>query len=328
MIVIKSDSYNPYFNIASEEYFIKNFDEDIFLLYRNDNTIVVGKHQNTISEINADYVERKGIDVVRRQSGGGAVFHDLGNLNFCFIKNMTETVVADFKSFTEPILEVLRELEVNAKFEGRNDLTIDGKKFSGNAEYIDKENNRVLHHGTLLFTSEMKDLSQALKVNPLKFKDKAVKSVRSRVTNISSHLKKVLSLEDFTEKIIKHVTKDIPESKIYTLTDDDRKNIQKLADEKYSSWDWVYGKNAKYDFEKLFKTTGGTIEVHFNVREGIITDAKIFGDFFGENPIIELEKTLIGAKHNFDDMESVLEKIDFEKYIKNTTVEEFVRNAI
>ncbi len=328
MIVIKSDSLNPYFNIASEEYFIKNFDEDIFLLYRNDNTIVVGKHQNTISEINVDYVEEKGIDVVRRMSGGGAVFHDLGNLNFCFIKNMSETVGADFKKFTEPILEVLQELDVDAKFEGRNDLTIDGKKFSGNAEYVDKENNRVLHHGTLLFTSEMKDISQALKVNPLKFKDKSVKSVRSRVTNISSHLKKELSLEDFTEMIIKHVTKDIPESKIYKITEDDRKEIQKLADNKYSTWDWVYGKNAKYDFEKLFKTSGGTVEIHFNVKEGIITDAKIFGDFFGEKDIHDLEKILIGAKHNLEGMTTVLNTVDFGKYIKNTTVEEFVHNAI
>lgn len=326
MLIIKSESFNPYFNIASEEYFIKNFDEDIFLLYRNDNTIVVGKHQNTIAEINVDYVKEKKIDVVRRQSGGGAVFHDLGNLNFCFIKTVDESHFADFKRYTLPILEVLQQLDVDAKFEGRNDLTIDGKKFSGNAEYLEK--NRILHHGTLLFTSEMKDLSAALKVNSLKFKDKAVKSVRSRVTNIASHLKQAITLEDFTTKIVTHVTKDIPESKIYELSEADKTAIQKLADEKYSTWDWVYGKNAKYDFEKMFKTQGGNVELHLNVKNAMISECKIFGDFFGKGDIADVEKALINCKHDTQSMSEALSTMNFSDYITNTTAEEFAINAM
>ena len=186
MLCIKDSHTDPYFNIAADEYALKYLEDDCFMLWRNEPSIIVGKHQNTLAEINVDYVMKNNIKVVRRISGGGAVFHDLGNLNFTFVKNAGEDAQGDFRKFTQPILDVLQSMGINAKFEGRNDLTIDGKKFSGNAESIWK--NRVLHHGTLLFSAVMTDLSAALKVNPLKFQDKAVKSVRSRVTNISEHL--------------------------------------------------------------------------------------------------------------------------------------------
>ena len=183
MLCIKNDNTNPYFNLAAEEYVLRNFKENCFMLWRNRPSIIVGKHQNTLAEINVDYVKEKNIDVVRRLSGGGAVFHDLGNLNFTFIKNAEkEEALVDFKKYVEPVLEVLQHLGVNAKFEGRNDIMIDGKKISGNAEHVFKK--RVLHHGTLLFSSQMADLSNALKVNPLKYQDKGGKSVRSRVTNL------------------------------------------------------------------------------------------------------------------------------------------------
>ena len=136
MICIQDTQTDPYFNLAAEEYVLKNFSDDVFMLWRNDNAIIVGKHQNTLSEINLDYVKEKGIKVVRRISGGGAVFHDLGNLNFTFIRTGEEGNLVDFKRFTLPIIEVLQKMGVDAKFEGRNDLTIEGKKFSGNAEHV------------------------------------------------------------------------------------------------------------------------------------------------------------------------------------------------
>src|SRR5690606_616070 len=183
MLCISHPYTDPYFNLAVDEYIFKHFDEDCFMLWRNDNAIIVGKHQNTLAEINLDYVQEKNIKVVRRMSGGGAVYHDLGNLNFTFTKTGKERGLVDFKYYTAPILEVLNELGVNAQFEGRNDLLIDGKKFSGNAEYVLK--NKVLHHGTILFSSHMPDISGALKANPLKFKDKAVKSIPKPVTNVT-----------------------------------------------------------------------------------------------------------------------------------------------
>ena len=186
MLCIYNKNTNPYFNLACEEYILKEFNEECFMLWRNSPCIVVGKNQNTLSEINKDYVDKNNITIVRRLSGGGAVFHDLGNINFTFISNQKETF-NDFKRFTVPIIDALKQLNVNAEFSGRNDLTIDGKKFSGNAQYCYK--NRVLHHGTLLFSANVKDISQSLNVKEKKFEGKAVKSVKSRVTNISSHLK-------------------------------------------------------------------------------------------------------------------------------------------
>ena len=203
MLCILHQSTDPYFNIATDEYIFKNLKEDCFMLWRNDNAIIVGKHQNTLAEINVDYVKERGIKVVRRLSGGGAVYHDLGNLNFTFTRTGENTEMVDFERYTLPIIEVLQNLGVDAKFEGRNDLTIEGKKFSGNAEHVFK--NKVLHHGTILYSSEMKDVSGALKINPLKYKDRAVKSIPKRVTNVSNHLKEPLALDDFTQKIMDHV---------------------------------------------------------------------------------------------------------------------------
>jgi lipoate-protein ligase A len=322
MICIKNESIEPYFNMAAEEYLLKNFNVDSFMLWRNNNAIIVGKHQNTLSEINVDYVKEKQIKVVRRLSGGGAVFHDLGNLNFTFIQKGEEGKLVDFKKYTNPIIDILKKLGVDAKFEGRNDITIDGKKFSGNAEHVYRD--KILHHGTLLFTSNMKDVSDALKVNPLKFKDKAVKSVRSRVTNISDHLKEPLDLDTFTNMIMEHIMEMYPEAKPYDFSDEDKKNIQKLADDKYSTWDWNFGYQAKYDFNKLIKTEGGSIEFHMNVNDGIISSLKIFGDFFSSKDISDIENLLTGIKHEEKSINNALENIDISDYFNKVSKQEFI----
>lgn len=322
MLCIKNESIEPYFNMAAEEYLLKNFEEDSFMLWRNNNAIIVGKHQNTLAEINVDYVKEKEIKVVRRLSGGGAVFHDLGNLNFTFIQKGEEGKLVDFKKYTKPIIDVLKNLGVDAKFEGRNDLTIEGKKFSGNAEHVFR--NKILHHGTLLFTSNMKNVSEALKVNPLKFKDKAVKSVRSRVTNISDHLPEKIDLDAFTDMIMEHIMEMYPDAKPYTFNENDKEIIQKLADSKYSTWEWTFGYQAKYDFNKLIKTKGGSIEFHLNVNNGDISSLKIFGDFFSSKDISEIEKHLTGVRHEEVAIVNALKYIELTDYFNNVTVEEFV----
>ena len=238
MLLIYNEKTNPYFNLAMEEYFLKNTKEDLFLLWRNESAIIVGKNQNTLSEINYEYVKEHDIKVVRRQSGGGAVFHDLGNLCFTFIA-CNNNHFSDFKRFTMPIVDALKGLGVNAEFSGRNDLLIDGQKFSGNAQYNYKD--RVMHHGTLLFSSEINDVSAALKVKPIKFEGKSVKSVKSRVTNISEHLKEPMTVLEFKDYLMDFIAKTDKDSKMYTMTDEDIANIEKLVEEKYSTWEWNYG---------------------------------------------------------------------------------------
>ncbi len=322
MLCIRRKNTNPYFNLATEEYVLKNFDEDSFMLWRNEPSIIVGKHQNTLAEINLDYVKTNNIPVVRRLSGGGAVFHDLGNLNFTFTKKGNDENLIDFRKYTDPIIEVLKKIDVEAKFEGRNDLTIDGKKFSGNAEHIWR--NKVLHHGTLLFSSEIKDLSQALNVDPLKFTDKAVKSVRSRVTNISEHLKIKLDVMEFYELIINHIINSHPDIKLYELSDFDHQQINTLVSNKYSSWDWNYGYSPKYNFKKTIKTSGGSIEINMEVINGIILEIKLFGDFFNKSEVSELENIIKTTPHNRNKIIEKLQNVSIGDYINNISIDEFL----
>ncbi len=321
MLCVTHSSTDPYFNLAAEEYVLKNFTDDCFMLWRNDNTIVVGKHQNTLAEVNLDYIKEKKISVVRRLSGGGAVFHDLGNLNFTFIMNGHEGHLVDFRKYTLPVIEVLKNLSVDAEFQGRNDLTINGKKFSGNAEHVYKK--RVLHHGTLLFSSLMEDLHLALRVNPLKYKSKAVKSIRSRVTNIKDHLQQDMDVIQFRDMILDHIMDIYPDSKSYTFNDEDIRNINNLREEKYLTWEWNFGYSPKYDFEKSFITNGGFIQVHLNVSAGVIQSAKIYGDFFNKLDISAVEEILNGSRHDRAELLDKLESIRFSDYFHSITAEEF-----
>ncbi len=322
MLCILNTSTEPYFNMATEEYLFKNFQDEIFMLWRNDNAIVVGKHQNTLSEINIDYVRNKNIKVVRRLSGGGAVFHDLGNLNFTFIVNAHDSNKVDFKRYTLPIIQVLQKLGVDAKFEGRNDLTIEGKKISGNAVHVIR--NRVLQHGTLLFKSVIPDLTEALRVNSLKFQDKAVKSVRSRVTNITEHLKEPIELDRFSQMLMKHVSEMYPDTQVYELTPFDKLEIQKLANEKYSTWEWNFGYHSQYNFKKLVRTSAGNIEVNLNVENGFIKQCKIYGDYFNINETSEFENRLIDIKHDYTSLSDLIDQTNIGDYFKDITKAELL----
>jgi lipoate-protein ligase A len=322
MLCIRRKNTNPFFNLAAEEYVLKNIEDDCFMLWRNEPCIVVGKHQNTLAEINVDYIKENNIPVVRRLSGGGAVFHDLGNINFTFIKKDENENLINFRKFTEPILEVLKILNIEAKFEGRNDLTIDGKKFSGNAEHVWK--NKVLHHGTLLFSSQIHDLSAALKVDPMKFTDKAVKSVRSRVTNISEHLENYMNVMDFYEFIINHIITTHSDIKLYEFNDNDISKINQLVESKYNTWEWNFGYSPKYNFNKKSKTAAGNIEINMDVVNGIIKEIKIYGDFFNKSEIEELENTFKDLPHSFSVLKNNLSKIKIGDYINNIQTDEFI----
>jgi len=322
MLIIKRHTTDPYFNLATEEYVLKNFDDESFMLWRNGPSIIVGKHQNTLAEINLDFVNENKIKVVRRLSGGGAVFHDLGNINFTFISHGEPGTLVDFRKFTQPIIDVIQKLGIEAKFEGRNDLTIEGRKFSGNAEHVFK--NRVLHHGTLLFSSVMSDLTGALKVDPSKFTDKAVKSVRSRVTNISEHLREPMEIEDFMEQVRLHVNEIYPDAKTIELTSEDHSSIQRMVDEKYSTWEWNFGYSPSYNFKKQLKTAlGGHIEMNLQAEGGMIKAARIYGDYFSRKETSELEAMLVGLPHTMDAIKELANSINIGEYFAHVTDEEF-----
>ena len=307
------------FNLAAEEYVLKHFEEDVFMLWRNDKSIIIGKYQNTAAEINADYVKEHHIKVVRRMTGGGAVFHDLGNVNYTFIGNKGS---GDFRTFSEPILRVMNEMGVPAKFEGRNDLTINGMKFSGTAQCIYK--NRVLHHGTLLFSAEMSDLTAALKVNPLKFTDKAVKSVRKRVTNISEHLPKPMTVTDFIDTVMQHIRENSENAVMYDFSDEDLQAINQLRDKKYSTWEWNFGTSPKFAYSKLMRTSGGNVELNLNVEKGLITGIKFYGDFFSQKEPSEFEQFILQKKYESETIRQILEKVELNDYFRNVTIEEMM----
>jgi len=322
MLYIYNKNTNPYFNLAAEEYVLKEFKDECFMLWRNEPSIIVGKNQNTLAEINLDYVREHKIPVVRRLSGGGAVFHDLGNLNFTFIVNADEGGFTDFKRFAQPIIDVLRKLGVEAEFSGRNDITIDGKKISGNAQYYYK--NRILHHGTLLFSSNITDLSAALKVRPVKFEDKGVKSVSKRVVNISEYLKEPITIEEFINLIMEHIKKQTGGGEMYEFTEEDLKKINKLVEEKYGTWEWNFGSSPDYKMKHEKKFPGGTVEVNLNVEKGIIKDVKIYGDFFGKYDISEVEDLLKGVKHSEEEVRKALSKINLQDYMANITIDNLI----
>lgn len=324
MYIIDPPSNNAYFNIATEEFLLSRFPtEDLFLLYVNAPSIIVGKFQNTLAEINLDFVKEKGIKVVRRMSGGGTVYHDLGNLNFSFHTVLGQHDFMDFSIFTEPVLTLLNGLGVPAVLQGRNDLLVEGRKFSGNAKLA--RQGKMIQHGTILIDSEMEILADALKVNPLKFIDKATKSNRSRVVNLREYLPAGTGTEEMKDLLKEEIIKNNPGAQRYTLTEDDVAQIEKLVAEKYETWDWNFGFSPNYNYRKAIKVPAGFIEVHLDVVKGNIDKAKIFGDFFAAKPIEELEEKLLGQKHEDAEIKKILGSEDLTEYFGKVTLEEIIQ---
>ncbi|MGO1651652.1 lipoate--protein ligase [Senegalia sp. (in: firmicutes)] len=325
MIYIENNNLDPHYNLALEEYAVKGLDvdEDILILWQNEPSVIIGRNQNTIEEINKDYIEEKDINVVRRLSGGGAVYHDLGNLNFSFVTKNFHSNVNNFKAFTQPVIDALAKLGVNAVFHGRNDIVVDGKKVSGNAQYFYK--NKMLHHGTILFDSTLEDIVEVLNVGDEKIKSKGIKSIRSRVTNIAPHLEKQVPMDEFKEILLKFILDtDSPQEKEYKLNDKELKEIEELKNSRYDKWEWNFGESPEFEIQKTKRAEGGLLDIRFSVKNGKIKDLKIYGDFFGDKDVSSLEDQLIGKSYRKEDIEKTLENIEIEKYFYNINKEDIL----
>jgi len=324
MIYISGTGYDPYYNLAVEQYMFDEMpaSQTYFMLWQNDNTIVVGKYQNTAEEIDGAYTAERKINVVRRLSGGGAVYHDMGNLNFTFITDQGSDGF-DFRSFTRPIVRTLAKLGIEAEFNSRNDLTIAGKKFSGNAQYF--KHKRVMHHGTLLFDSDLDVLQSALKSKPRTKQDeyasKSRKSVPSRVANISEFLSSPMSLAQFQKCLVDEVAGE-EELVPYSFTGHDLARISEIADNRYRTWAWNYGNSPAYNVKKTRAFNGGALQLLMDVKDGQIDGLRIYGDFFGNGDIALLEQALNGVQLHEQAVNAALSGIPMQDYINGLTSEE------
>ena len=292
-VYIEVTTTDPTFNLALEEYVFEKMprDKEYFLTWRNDNAIIIGRHQNTAAEINEEFVKEKNIKVVRRLSGGGAVYHDLGNLNFTFIVDAQPGQKVDLRKFCQPIADTLCSLGANATVDGRNDILIDGMKVSGNAQYV--RQGRVMHHGTILFDSDMSVLGQALIPDPIKAQAKGVKSVRSRVTNVRPCLNEDMTLEEFRSALANSLMTDGFER--YELTDEDIAEIERMRRNRYATRQWNYGFCEPGALVHKKRIEGcGTLEAHITLKNDLIADISFLGDYFSTLPPEELGKMLIG----------------------------------
>lgn len=328
MKYIVNNSHNPVYNVALEAYAFRELlaEDELFILWINEPTIVIGKHQNAIEEINKTYTDEHGIHVVRRLSGGGAVYHDLNNLNYTIISNKSQEGTFDFKTFSQPVIETLADLGVTATFTGRNDLEIDGKKFCGNAQAYYK--GRMMHHGCLLFDVDMTVLGNALQVSKDKIESKGVKSVRARVTNILDELPEKMTVEAFSNQLLNKMKESYPDMTEYIFSDDELKNIQALADQQFGTWDWTYGKAPEYTIKRSVRYPAGKITTYANVEKSVIKGMKLYGDFFGIKDVADIEQALIGLRYEYPDVLAKLQTIDTTQYFTNITPQEIAKAIV
>lgn len=321
MIYVDNNSTDPFFNFALEHYFMaeKKLEDDVFVFWRTSPTLMIGKYQNAAEEINERFVREQGIHVVRRVTGGGTIYTDMGGWQFSFITR-GEAGQIDFQTYVTPVIEALQSLGVAAEFNSRNDLVIGGRKFSGNAQCM--KSGCTLHHGSLLFHTDLEQMVRCLSVDDYKIISKGIKSVRERVTNISEHLTRDISPEAFKSLMVERIRKG--SAKEYVLTDADRARIEEIADQSFRTWEWNYGKAPKFNITKTGRFDGGKMEFRLDVEQGVIKSCRVYGDFFGSMDIEELCEALVGCRYEKESVRESLMALDLAKAFYRIDQEELI----
>jgi len=327
LFVDNESNTKPYINLALEEYLLRYGpqDEDILLFYINEPSIIIGRHQNTLEEINHQYVEAHGIHVTRRLSGGGAVYHDLNNLNFSFITDNAKENVHNFRKFTEPVIRALHQMGVPAELGGRNDILVDGRKISGNAQYV--STRRMVSHGTLLFNTDLSKVGEALTVKMSKIESKGIKSVRSRVANISEFLAQPMEMSEFHARVKDSLLSGngSSEVRVHPLTAVDWDGAMKLSVERYQTWDWNFGQSPDFNVQKVNRFACGEVDARIDVQSGVIKTVRFYGDFIGEGDTTELEQRLTGVRFDRAALEAALTDVDTSYYFGGVNRDEFLQ---
>ncbi|MEL3911986.1 lipoate--protein ligase [Treponema pedis] len=321
MIFIENNNLDPALNHAIELYVMDKYNDDIFMLWRNNPCILIGRYQNINLEVNLEFTASNGIEVVRRLSGGGAIYCDTDNMQYTFITKKPQTKIDDsFKNFAKPVVNALKSLGLNAEFTGRNDIQINGLKVSGNAQFY--KNGKVVHHGTLLFKANTYNLSNALKARDIKFKGKEVQSIAARIGFISNFID--MSVTEFKDYVEAFIKKEYNINSVTVLTSDDMEEIKKIKSEIFGTKEWNYGIKPLNKNRKSEKYSCGIVEIDIDYKDGKIQDITIEGDFFGELGIDNLCNILKGSECSRQAVTETLKNIEIDKYIKSMEKEVFI----
>ncbi|MFC2662593.1 MAG: lipoate--protein ligase [Eubacterium sp.] len=325
MIWIETGSTDVYYNFGLEYYFTveKRMPEPVFLFWQTTPTLMIGKYQNTREEIDLDYADAHGIHIVRRLSGGGTIYTDEGGWQYSFI-TQGDAGEIDFQKYLTPVLKALRDLGVPAEFNGRNDLTADGRKFSGTAQY--KLKDATVHHGSLLFDTDVEAMVKATTVDEYKLVSKGIRSIRSRVCNLSEFLPEGMTAQEFKKLMVSAILGD--DGTVYTVTPEDDARIRQLGDEKFRSWDAVYGHDPKFQLVQKKRFPGGQLRAALNVKKGKIDQIRFTGDFFSASDIQALEKRLQGVEFRKDEILPVVRESLAGGGIMGITPEQVVETII
>jgi lipoate-protein ligase A len=312
-----------FYNFAVEEYFVEHYTEPIFILWKNNPNVMVGRNQNTYAEINEEFCKENNIDVVRRLSGGGAVYSSPENFQYTLILDKDEHAQVSFESLAKPLIAFLKTLGIDAEFTGRNDILIDGKKVSGNAQYHNK--NILLHHGTILFDVDIDQLTKSLTPDLTKLTAKGIKSIRSRITTIKERLDEEMTVDEFIKAFMNYQLNSSDENYTKALSLHEKKEILKIKENRWDQWSWNYGKNPKFSNTKKKKFDSGLVEINYEVEKGVLSHIKIYGDFFSDLPIEALEEKMIGVDFDKAAIQKKLKDLSVNNYINGITSKDFVQ---